>query len=285
MDAQSASSSPRKAAHYPLAADRIVYDKTETAPVKGVHPISDHLSQLPFLLPSELENFLLPRRDMDSFLETAAHMPSCYGGLEIPFSSFCDIEPFFGLTVPCREMLTTLKQVLADHPQSKKIVEVGAGSGYLSAFFQQAGFEVTATDINPESRDSRYVPIEKISATEALKAYPDHSVLLSWPMPGPTDIKSGLRSSKDIKGSILDLIDYFSPENFLAVIKGLKRGNYLFYIHGTYPAISGEPYFLNAIKSCCNEIVGNYRLPVLPDDEGSILHVFRKTPYLLSCSV
>ncbi len=221
---------------------------------------------------------------MDSFLRETAGIPSCYGGSTMPFSSLCDIEPFFGLTIPCRELLTTLKKVLADHPWSKKIVEVGAGCGYLSAFFERAGYEVTATDIKPERRHTRYVPVEKRSASEAMKAYPDRSVLLSWPMPGPTEASSDELRSMNISGPLLDSTDYISRETFLDIIKKLKRGNYLFYIHGTHPATSGEPYFLNEIRKSFTEIVGDLRLPALPDAEGSILHVFRKAPYLLTCS-
>ena len=274
MDALLASYPPGDAAHYPPAAGKIVYGKTESAPDKGKHPIIDYLSCLPFMNPLELENSLRSCKDADSFIAASAHMPSSYGGTELPFSIYSEIEPVFGLTIPCRELLTTLRQVLVDHPRSKKVVEVGAGSGYLSAFFQQAGYEVTATDIKPEYRCTRFVPVEKKSALDAMEAYPDHSVLLSWPMPGPIDSR----------WPSLDPEGYFSPNNIIRVIKELKPGNYIFYIHGNIPAISGEPYFLNAMKRCCTEIVSELNLPALPDGERSVLHVFRKTPYLLTCS-
>jgi hypothetical protein len=68
------------------------------------------------------------------------------------------------------------------------IFEVGAGLGYWAYEFNRAGISYVATDpyigldnTYFEGNGKRWVPIMKMSATEAVGFYPLHTMLMCWP--------------------------------------------------------------------------------------------------------
>jgi hypothetical protein len=67
------------------------------------------------------------------------------------------------------------------------ILEVGAGTGYWAYEFKKRGVDYLATDAYPD-RENRYFVgikawsvVEKRPAIEAVRCYPDRTLLMSWP--------------------------------------------------------------------------------------------------------
>jgi hypothetical protein len=69
------------------------------------------------------------------------------------------------------------------------ILEVGSGSGYWAFELQQAGLEVVATDPFPVDKGSTnayrfnrsWTPVKQLGAVQAVRAYPNHTLLMVWP--------------------------------------------------------------------------------------------------------
>lgn len=66
------------------------------------------------------------------------------------------------------------------------LVEVGAGSGYWARQMSRAGMDVVATDAagataNAFTRGFQYADVRLMSATEAVRAHPDRTLMLVWP--------------------------------------------------------------------------------------------------------
>jgi hypothetical protein len=82
--------------------------------------------------------------------------------------------PEFGFCVPTPALVTRLSQI-------GPILEVGAGTGFLARLVQNAGGDLIATDKNPGEMSKSWCSIRKMSALEAVEAFPDRTLLSSWP--------------------------------------------------------------------------------------------------------
>src|SRR5262249_51172948 len=87
-------------------------------------------------------------------------------------------------------------QVLAPYAP---IVEVGAGSGYWAYELRQAGVEVVATDpgtgrYHGLTRWVPWLPIQRLSGVQAVRQYPDHTLLIVWPDYGQRWVSKTLRA-------------------------------------------------------------------------------------------
>jgi len=67
-------------------------------------------------------------------------------------------------------------------------LEIGAGLGYWAYEFIKNNVDYVATDLCIDADnyffkgiDKRWVEVKKLSAEDALKLYPDHTLLLCWP--------------------------------------------------------------------------------------------------------
>lgn len=83
----------------------------------------------------------------------------------------------YSFAVPCSEAVRALVKL-------SPLVEVGAGGGYWAGILKKAGADVIATDIGKQSGYSRLWSAESVlrmSAVEAVKAYPDRNVFVCWP--------------------------------------------------------------------------------------------------------
>jgi hypothetical protein len=94
---------------------------------------------------------------------------------------FCIRELYvatFGYPVPTSSFIDAMRPL-------GPIIEVGAGRGFLSKILRNAGIDAIATDIDPDflppHPEYERLPVERLSAVEAVKAYPDRTVLSSWP--------------------------------------------------------------------------------------------------------
>ena len=91
----------------------------------------------------------------------------------------------WGFSIPCEEAVEALREL-------SPLLEVGAGSGYWSAILRASGTDVIATDsaaegINPHGfQTSAFTPVERLDATDAIRAYPGRAVFCSWPTEGET---------------------------------------------------------------------------------------------------
>lgn len=95
----------------------------------------------------------------------------------------------FGFSVPTPAFIDLMKNFGA-------ILEVGAGQGYLSQVLRHSGVDSIATDANPGHMEAvraraisednlptreRNLPVDVLTAEEAIKAYPGRTILCSWP--------------------------------------------------------------------------------------------------------
>ncbi len=104
-----------------------------------------------------------------------------------PQSDFWFVQRAFarnwGFAIPCAEMVTALLPLVP-------LVEVGAGSGYLTAFLCAAGLDVIATDAAAGDQTiygfvaGARRPVERLDGVAAVSKYSDRNVLCSWPTKG-----------------------------------------------------------------------------------------------------
>lgn len=85
-----------------------------------------------------------------------------------------------GFALPSQEALATIAR------HSRNIIEVGAGSGFWAHQLRRVGVDVIATDLHTALNNYRqkigaHSPVIRMSAIEAIKAYPDRDVLAIWP--------------------------------------------------------------------------------------------------------
>lgn len=85
-----------------------------------------------------------------------------------------------GHALPSKEALDTIAR------HSRSIVEVGAGSAFWAHQLRRVGVDVVATDLHAAQNEYRqaigaHSPVMRMSAIEAIKAYPDRDVLAIWP--------------------------------------------------------------------------------------------------------
>jgi len=85
----------------------------------------------------------------------------------------------YGFAVPCIEAIRVLVSL-------SPLVEVGAGSGLWSRLVREAGGDIVATDKFGVERDGfskmwSGEAIERMEASEAVRAFPECNVFVSWP--------------------------------------------------------------------------------------------------------
>ncbi len=83
----------------------------------------------------------------------------------------------FGFPIPCLELIEAIK---AEGPS----VELGAGTGYLAALVNKCGGHVTPTDSYKGGyffKMAFYMKVHRLSASAAIKKFPNIPVLMSWP--------------------------------------------------------------------------------------------------------
>lgn len=87
----------------------------------------------------------------------------------------------FTFAIPCREAL----EFIAGY--SRKLVEVGAGTGFWASQLRRVGVDVVATDnvkpgeVSYHHTVGAHSPILHMEAAEAITAHPERDVLAIWP--------------------------------------------------------------------------------------------------------
>jgi hypothetical protein len=99
----------------------------------------------------------------------------------------------FGFMLPCKELLDALE---ANQP----IVEVGAGTGFMTALMRHRGIDVIGTDIGDVGycfKTGRYDPSQlRLQAKTAVRRYRDRTVFCSWPTYDHTWMRQALRAMR-----------------------------------------------------------------------------------------
>jgi hypothetical protein len=100
----------------------------------------------------------------------------------------------FGFAIPCRELL----DALAEH---QPIVEIGAGSGYMTTLMRQHGIDVIGTDPGLDYIDviehGRFDPMQIcIEGKTAVRRFRDRTVFCSWPSLNGTWFRQALRAMR-----------------------------------------------------------------------------------------
>jgi hypothetical protein len=101
----------------------------------------------------------------------------------------------WGFLIPCAELM----DALAGH---EPIVEVGAGSGYMTHLMRHRGIHVIGSDIEPPLRDSGHgfvVAVHdpeqvQIEAKTMVRRYPERTVFASWPTYSHTWLRQMMRA-------------------------------------------------------------------------------------------
>lgn len=129
-------------------------------------------------------------RELDALggLQTSANrwarMKMGPGAFTNSFTIRQDFVSRYGFAVPCREMM----EFVARH--SKRLVEIGAGSGFLASQLRRFEIDVVATDLNAEApegetqygfRVGAHHRVERMTALDAVQTYADRDVFCSWP--------------------------------------------------------------------------------------------------------
>lgn len=99
----------------------------------------------------------------------------------------------FGYAIPCRELLDVVER-------HQPIVDVGAGSGYMTAIMRSRGIDVIGTDMNEKGKifrigkyDNRQ---ERLPGKTAARRYRDRTVFCSWPTLDHTWFRQTLRAMR-----------------------------------------------------------------------------------------
>jgi hypothetical protein len=104
----------------------------------------------------------------------------------------------FGFAIPCRELIDALIE-------AAPVVEVGAGSGYMTRLMRNAGIDVVGSDIDDHKDDSGHGFIvaehdpEQVSGVEAktmARRHPERTVFCSWPSYKETWFRQMLRAMR-----------------------------------------------------------------------------------------
>jgi hypothetical protein len=105
----------------------------------------------------------------------------------------------FGFAIPCAELLDALAQ-------HGPIVEIGAGSGYMTRLMRLRGIDVIGTDIDIHTEDSHghgfivgeHDPhqIGRASGKQAVRRFPERTVFCSWPTYRATWFRQALRAMR-----------------------------------------------------------------------------------------
>ena len=89
----------------------------------------------------------------------------------------------FGWAIPNR---ATIQRIKTYSP----ILEVASGMGYWAHELRGSGADIIATDPSLMSPSKRWTEVQRFTGLEAIRAYPDHNLLICWPEMAewPTDI-------------------------------------------------------------------------------------------------
>lgn len=115
----------------------------------------------------------------------------------------------FGFSLPCRELL----DALAEH---QPIVEVGAGSGYMTELMRRYGIDVIGTEPALDRFPfavGRYDPHQQaLQGKTAARRYRDRTVFCSWPSLNHTWFRQTLRAMRIGQKAIIIEEDACSDE-------------------------------------------------------------------------
>lgn len=152
----------------------------------------------------------------------------------------------WGFAIPCREAVGALRKL-------GPLLEIGAGSGYWSAMLAAAGHDVVATDIG--AGVTRYgtevgsrAPFVRLSAADAVLAYPERDVFCSWPAAG--------------EGWITDALELTGPGRAMALVLDDR------------PGITGDESLRAFLNDRC-EPIGDVAIPQFPGVRDRLL-LFRR---------
>jgi hypothetical protein len=134
--------------------------------------------------------------ELESYLESLNFRNSYDESLDCSiFSNFMDGEryDFIGsfnrrYEVTAKYSFAILTQATIDHLRPyQPFLEVGAGLGYWAYEFKKNGLDIVATDPEPACKDffpagaKCWTEIIKMTAIEAIRTYPDRTLLICWP--------------------------------------------------------------------------------------------------------
>jgi hypothetical protein len=102
----------------------------------------------------------------------------------------------FGFAIPCAELLDALASL-------QPVVEIGAGSGYLTALARARGIDIVGTDAGPVDelrygfRVAKHDPRQlQLAGKTAVRRFRDRSVFCSWPTLNRTWFRQALRAMR-----------------------------------------------------------------------------------------
>jgi hypothetical protein len=106
-----------------------------------------------------------------------------------------ELRRSFGFTLPCRELLEKLEQ-------HQPIVEIGAGTGFLTALMRQHGIDVIGTDAGLGRYRGGFQiglhdPVQMpLGGKTAVRRYRDRTVFCSWPSLHHSWFRQALRAMR-----------------------------------------------------------------------------------------
>ena len=99
----------------------------------------------------------------------------------------------FGFAIPCRELLGALARY-------QPILEIGAGTGYLTALMRHHGIDVIGSNPAYDEycfENGRYDPAQlRLEGKTAVRRYPDRTVFCSWPSLNATWFRQAMRAMR-----------------------------------------------------------------------------------------
>jgi hypothetical protein len=152
----------------------------------------------------------------------------------------------WGFAIPCREALEAVRRL-------GPLLEIGAGSGYWSAMLAAAGHDVVATDIGAGmstygTEVGSQARVERLSAADAIVAYPERDVFCSWPAAG--------------EGWATDALKLVQPGRAIALVLDDR------------PGITGDESLRLFLTDQC-EPIGAIAIPQFPGVRDR-LHLYRR---------
>lgn len=104
----------------------------------------------------------------------------------------------YGFAIPCAELLDALAK-------AAPIIEIAAGSGYMTKLMRHRGISVIGTDIDEMQEDSGHGfivgehdpwQIGRVAGKQAVRRFPERSVFCSWPTLHHTWFRQALRAMR-----------------------------------------------------------------------------------------